>query len=73
MMGKNLAEALPEEINRVRGIQDEFKQLRGKPNIIVEPQIAIMEHEIRAAMKAMAEGDVIEMLRCWTTLKEYEH
>ncbi len=72
-MVKTLAEALPEEINRVREIQDEYKSLRGKPNVIVEPQIAIMEHEIQTAMKAMMEGDVVEMLRCWTTLKEYEH
>ncbi len=72
-MTKSLAEALPEEINRVRKIQDEFKQMRGKSNIIVEPQIAIMEHEIRAAMTAMGQGDVVEMLRCYQTLKEYEN
>ena len=56
----------------MRELQDEFKQLRGKPNVIVEPQIAIMEHEIRMAMKAMGEGDVVEMLRWYETLKEYE-
>ena len=69
---KSLAEALPEEINRVRELQDEFKQLRGKPNVIVEPQIMVMEHEIQAAMTAMAQGDVVEMLRWYETLKEYE-
>ncbi len=71
-MTKSLAEALPEEINRVREIQDEFKTLRGMSNVIVEPQIMLMEAEIQAAMKAMVEGDVVEMLRCHETLKEYE-
>jgi hypothetical protein len=72
MPTETLADALPKEINRVRGIQDQFKSLRGMPNVIVEPQIMMMEAEIQAAMKAMAEGDVVAMLRIYQSLKEYE-
>ncbi len=68
-MSNNLAEALPEEITRVREIQDMFKELRQFPNTIVEPQIAMIEHDIQAAIKACAEGDVVEMLRAYQTLK----
>lgn len=67
-----LAEALPKEINRVREIQDMYKSMRGMPNIIVEPQIMMMEQEIQSAIKASAEGDVIEMLKCYESLKGYE-
>ena len=63
---------MPEEINRVRGVQDQFKALRGMPNVIVEPQILIMESEIQAAIKATMEGDTIAMLRCYESLKGYE-
>lgn len=66
-----LADALPAEITRVRGIQDQFKELRGMPNVIVEPQIMMMEAEIQAAIKASADGDVVEMLRCYNSLREY--
>lgn len=68
----NLAEALPQEIARVREIQDMYKSMRGMPNIIVEPQIMMMESEIQSAIKACAEGDVIEMLQCYESLKGYE-
>lgn len=68
----SLATALPDEINRVRGVQDTFKALRGKPNVIVEPQIAMMECDIQAAISASAEGDVVAMLRAYEALKGWE-
>ena len=71
-MTETLADALPKEITRVRKLQDEFKALRGLENTIVEPQIMIMEHEIQAAINALASGDVVEMIRCHKALKEYE-
>ena len=37
----NLAEQLPVEINRVRKLQDQLKELGKLPNVIVEPQIAM--------------------------------
>jgi hypothetical protein len=71
-MMSSLATELPNEINRVRQLQDEFKSLRGMKNIIVEPQIAMMEADISAAIRASSAGDVIAMLRAYERLKEYE-
>lgn len=68
----SLAEALPEEINRVRTVQDQFKELRALPNVIVEPQIAMMEADIQSAISASASGDVAAMLRAYKALKEWE-
>jgi hypothetical protein len=65
----SLAEALPAEIKRVRRVQDEFKALRGMRNVIVEPQIAMMERSIEEAIKASASGDVVAMLRAFEDLK----
>lgn len=68
----SLAEHLPKEITRVREIQDQYKALRGMPNVIVEPQIQMMEAAIQAAVKACAEGDTVAMLRASEELKGYE-
>ena len=68
-----LADALPNEIERVTALLDDFKNLRGQPNIIVEPQIMIMTHSINAAVRACASGDCVEMLKCYEDLKGYEH
>lgn len=67
-----LAEALPEQINRVRAIQNEFKALRGLRNVIVEPQIAMMERDLQAAIAASAAGDVVAMLRSHEALKGWQ-
>jgi len=53
----NLAEALPLAIKNVRDVQSQFKELRGLPNVICEPQIAIMEMEINEAVDALASGE----------------
>lgn len=68
---ETLADALPKEIVRVREIQDTFKSLRGTPNVLVEPQIQMMEQDIQAATKAAAAGDTVAMLRYLEELKEY--
>ncbi len=65
----NLAEALPREINRVRGVQNEFRALLGMTNVIVDPQIAMIEADIQAGVKASAEGDVVAMLRAYQALE----
>ena len=65
----SLATELPREINRVREVQDSFKELRGMRNVIVEPQIAMMEADLQAAIAASASGDVIAMLRAYEALK----
>ena len=66
-----LGERLPLEISRVRAIQDQMKELRGLPNVMVEPQIAMIEAEIDYAIKAMIRGDTVAMIRIYATLKEY--
>jgi hypothetical protein len=66
-----LGEALPREMARVRDeVLPQFIALRGMPNVIVEPQIAMMRADLDAAAKALAEGDVVAMLRVYRSLKE---
>ena len=67
-----LAEDLPKQINRIREIQEHFKELREMPNVICEPQIAMMELSIRTAILAQGSGDVVQMLKCYEDLKMYE-
>jgi hypothetical protein len=67
-----VGEALPQEINRVRELQDEYKAMRGMPGVMVEPAIALMEASIQNAIRVSAEGDVIEILRAYEDLKGYE-
>jgi hypothetical protein len=69
-MATNLAEALPREIERVReDVIPAFEELRSLPNVIVEPQIAMMKHGISEAIKAAAAGDVVAMMRWHEELK----
>ncbi len=68
----SLAVELPNEINRVRLVQDAYKELRSLPNTIVEPQIMMMEQSIQRAIAASSKGDVIEMLRAYEDLKGWE-
>lgn len=71
--GLTLGEALPREMARVRDdVLAHFIPLRGMPGVIVEPQIMMMQAELDAAAKALAEGDVVAMLRIYQSLKEYE-
>lgn len=44
----------------------------GYPNVIVEPQIAMMSASISKAIRASAEGDVVEMLRAYEELKDWK-
>lgn len=68
-----LADALPREMARVRDeVLPAFLELRGMPNVIVEPQITMIRASLDAAAKAMARGDVVAMLRAYQDLKEYE-
>jgi hypothetical protein len=68
----SLAEALPAEINRVRKVQDTYKQLCAIPDVIVEPQILMMERAIQAGINASASGDVVAMINAYQELKEFE-
>ena len=68
----NLAEEMPKAIERAQKVRDQFMELRGMPNTIVEPQIAIITYEINQAVQALASGDVIAMLRTYESIKDYQ-
>jgi hypothetical protein len=68
----SIAESLPAQINRVRKVQDYYKELRGMPNVIVEPQIEMMEHDIQSGIGALASGDVAEMIEAHEALKGWK-
>lgn len=68
----SLAEALPEEITRVRRLQKEYEAMRGTPGVFVEPTIMLMEASIQNAIRVSAAGDVVEMIRAYDDLKGYE-
>lgn len=68
----NLVKALANEIERATRIREQFKSLRGMPNVMVEPQIAIITLEIRNAQLALGSGDAIECLKAYQVLKEYD-
>jgi len=69
-MSESLAEALPREIDRVREIIKEYEDpmLNGAGQFAA----AMMKGSIKLAEKAIMEGDVVQMLSCYSTLKEYE-
>ena len=70
MKSLSLAEALPKEQARVREIIIEYRDpsLKGAGNIAA----AMMEQSLARADKAIMEGDVVEMMRCYEDLKGYE-
>lgn len=68
-----LAEALPREMARVRDVvMPQYLALRGMPQVNVEFALSMMRADLDAAAKAMMEGDVVEMLRVYQSLKETE-
>ena len=68
-MTDTLGDALPREMSRVRDKIMPLYQSIGEPGLLA---LAIMRAELDAAQKAMMEGDVVEMLRCYQSLKDYE-
>lgn len=68
-----LAEALPKEMARVRDeVLPQFIALRGRPGVMVEPQILIMQAELDEVARAMMAGDVVAMLRVYQSLCGYD-
>ncbi len=65
----SLAYALPAEIERVIALRSKYEALRSLPNVLVEPQIAMMSDLISRALRVSASGDVIEMIRVYEELK----
>lgn len=65
----SLGEALPLEMARVR---DEVIPIYQTVGPAANLAIAMMRHDLDRAAKAMAEGDVVEMLRVYQSLKEFQ-
>lgn len=68
----SLAEALPAEIERVIEVRSQYEELRRLPNVIVEPQIAMMTASINRALRASTSMDAVEMLACLEDLKGWK-
>lgn len=62
-----LAEALPKEIERVQEIIIEYSKI---PAGALAAHV--MKESVKAAIKATAEGDVVQMLVCYEDLKGFE-
>lgn len=67
----NLGIEMPIAIKRAMAVRDQFIELRGNPNTIVEPQIRMISAEINRAIEAQASGDVIAMLLAYEDIKDY--
>lgn len=61
---------LPKEIEKVQEMIIEFEGLIGIT--MVEPQIIMMKASVSRAVNALSSGDVVEILKAYTDLKEYE-
>ena len=66
---ETLGDALPAEMARIR---DKIMPMYQEIGQAGKPALFMMRMELDAAAKAMAEGDIVEMLRCYNSLKEYE-
>ena len=71
MTTRTLADALPEEIQRVTALRGQYEALRGQPNVMVEPQIRMMTATIDEVMKASISGEVIRMMAAYAALREW--
>jgi hypothetical protein len=65
---KTLGDALPAEMARVRdNVMPAYIEI-GAPGIFA---LTMMRADLDAAAKALAEGDVVEMIRVYESLKGY--
>ena len=67
----NLVEGLAAQIKRVTEIKAQYESMRGMPNVIVEPQIMMMEAELNEAVGALGSGDILRMMPIYQTLAGY--
>lgn len=67
-MTDSLGEALPREMTRVR---DELMPMYLDIGAAGLPALTLMRGALDAAQKALAEGDVVEMIRCYEDLKGF--
>ena len=69
----SLGEEMPLAIKRAMAVRDQYIEMRGMnlPNVIIEPQIALITAEIDAAVAATSGGNVVAMLRAYEAIKDY--
>jgi len=67
-MTDSLGEALPREMARVRDEVMPAYQEIGRSGL---PALMMMRADLDAAAKALTEGDVVEMIRVYKSLKGY--
>jgi gamma-glutamylcysteine synthetase len=68
---RTLGDELPREMARVRDeVLPHYIELRGTPGVNVEFGIAMIRADLDAAARALASGDVVEMIRVYKSLKE---
>ena len=63
---ENLAEAFPDEIERCRELLDAYKEIGPAGTF----GVIMIKKDIDEAIKALASGDVVRMIRAYKTLKE---
>ena len=68
----NAQEKLLEEIERVIRLRSNYEELRGLPNVVVEPQIMMMNASINSAKAAAASGDGVEVIRALNDLDGWQ-
>ena len=68
-MSESLGEALPKEMARVRDVLMPQYQSIGPGGSFA---LTLMRMDLDRAAKAMAEGDVVGMVRVYADLKEYK-
>lgn len=68
-MTDSLGDALPREMARVR---DEVMPAYASCGPAADFALAMMRLDLDAAQLAMIRGDVVEMMRCYESLKGYE-
>jgi hypothetical protein len=69
LSSESLAEALPREMARVRDVIMPAYQSIGAPGLFA---LSMMRMDLDRAAKALAAGDVIEMLSVYESLKVYQ-
>ncbi|QDP60570.1 MAG: hypothetical protein Unbinned338contig1000_63 [Prokaryotic dsDNA virus sp.] len=71
-----LADALPREIDRIQAKRDRWIKIAAEhPEMAsgMNLTIALMQHEIGAAVRAAASGETVQMMASIEALRAYSH
>ena len=68
----SVGEEMPKAIKRAQQVRDQFIELRGLPNVMVEPQIMMITAEIDAAVDALVSGDAVAIIRAYAAIRGYQ-